>query len=208
MIGIEGIGLRKVSAYVEETRADGGEPSKRVVRRAVAAAVIANPWLGTGPRTDLTPVVATIAAPLGMLLSGYLLRLLGSADAVQAFGKGSVVGVDGEIEHGPALLHTTYFGNVLRERLGGTSYINFADVRGVAGTPLVVPMVHKHHDGARDYFESVRLHVPDAPQPGELVIAAVASDGPRPDARIGDRTTDPTVRLADYSGHPLLEAIP
>ena len=44
--------------------------------------------------------------------------------------------------------------------------------------------------------------------PGWLVIAAVASDGPRPDARIGDRTTDPPVRLADYAGHPLLEATP
>ena len=60
--------------------------------------------------------------------------------------------------------------------------------------------------GVSDYFESVRLEIPDAPRPHELVVAAVAADGPRPNARIGDRTTDPKVRLADYDGHPLLEA--
>ncbi|MEX3101516.1 hypothetical protein [Streptomyces sp. ST1020] len=36
-----------------------------------------------------------------------------------------------------------------------------------------------------------------APRPDELVVVAAASSGPRPNARIGDRRTDPAVRLAD-----------
>ena len=37
----------------------------------------------------------------------------------------------------------------------------------------------------------------DAPRAHEIVVVAAGSTGGRPNARIGDRTSDPVVRLAD-----------
>src|SRR5690349_22012947 len=45
-----------------------------------------------------------------------------------------------EIEHGGALIHTPFFGNVFRELTGGTSIIVFSDDRLPAGEPLTVPL--------------------------------------------------------------------
>jgi hypothetical protein len=161
------------------------------------AAVLRNPWAGRGFVADLQPAVEEVAPELAQLLTGKLIDALGGADRVEAFGKAAVVGLDGEIEHGGALIHTPYFGNVLRELTGGTSIIVFSDDRLPAGEPLTVPLWHKTAAATRSHYQTVQIRVPDAPRPDELVVVAAAASGPRPNARIGDRRTDPAVRLLD-----------
>ena len=51
---------------------------------------------------------------------------LGGVDAIEAFGKAAIIGSAGEIEHGGALIHMPYFGNLMREFLNGESIICFA----------------------------------------------------------------------------------
>ena len=85
-------------------------------------------------------------------------------DAVEAFGKAAIVGSAGEIEHGGALIHTPYFGNLMREFLEGESIICFADARAEAGEPLVVPLWHKTHAATRSHYQTVSTRVPDAPR--------------------------------------------
>ena len=112
---------------------------------------------------------------------------------IEAFGKAAVVGTAGEIEHAGALIHTPYFGNLMREFLEGESIICFADARSEAGETLVVPMWHKTHAATRTHYQTVTARVSDAPHAHEIVVIAAASTGPRPHARIGDRATDSVV---------------
>jgi hypothetical protein len=186
-------GIRKVVLYRETVVSENGREPARPAERATVAAVLANPWVGTGPETDLSPEVAEIAPVLARLLTDRLIAALGGADRIEAFGKAAVVGTAGEIEHAGALIHTPYFGNLMRDFLEGESIICFADTRADAGEALVVPMWHKTHAATRSHYQTVTARVPDAPRADELVVIAAASTGPRPHARIGDRATDPVI---------------
>lgn len=185
--------VRKTVLYSEDVLTENGTGPARAARRAVAAAVIENPWLGTGPTTDLSREVEAIAPALAKALTDRLIDVLGGVDAVEAFGKAAIVGTAGEIEHAGALIHTPWFGNLMRDFLDGESIICFADVRGDAGETLVVPMWHKTAAATRSHYQTISARVSDAPRAGEIVVMAAASTGPRPHARIGDRTTDPAV---------------
>ena len=188
-------GVRKTVLYCEDVLTENGASPALPVRRAVAAAVIANPWLGTGPSTDLAPEVEVIAPVLAKALTDRLIEALGGVEEIEAFGKAAIVGTAGEIEHAGALIHTPWFGNLMRDFLHGESIISFADVRGDAGETLVVPMWHKTAAATRSHYQTISARVSDAPRAGEIVVMAAASTGPRPHARIGDRTTDPTVNV-------------
>jgi hypothetical protein len=188
-----GIGIRKLSLYREETVLELGKAPASPVSRASVAAVVANPWVGTGVTTDLSAEVGEVAPLLAKLLTDRLIDALGGADRIEAFGKAAIVGTAGEIEHGGALIHTPYFGNLMREFLQGESIICFADTRAEAGEELIVPMWHKEHAATRSHYQTVSARVPDAPRADEIVVIAAASTGPRPHPRIGDRATDPAI---------------
>jgi hypothetical protein len=182
--------IRRILTVVEELVTELGDPVHTPVRRAAAVAVLANPWSGRAAGADLAPEVAALAPALAHALADRLLDALGSPEQVQAFGKAAIVGTDGELEHGAALIHTPYFGDVLRHRVDGSSVIVFSDQRAPAGTALTVPLWHKEHSTTRSHYQTVTVRVPDAPRPSEIAVIAAASDGPRPNARIGDRRTD------------------
>ncbi|KWX22656.1 peptide synthetase [Mycolicibacterium wolinskyi] len=189
------LGLRKVVVYRETVVTEAGVRPACPALQASVAAVVRNPWVGTGPARDLSPEVARIAPVLAQLVTRRLIDTLGGVDAVEAFGKAAIVGLDGEIEHGGALIHTPYFGNLMREFLDGESIICFADARAEAGDPLIVPLWHKTHAATRSHYQTVSTRVPDGPRADEIVIIAAGSTGPRPHPRIGDRTTDPAVTV-------------
>jgi hypothetical protein len=188
-------GLRKTVLYRESTLTESGIAPARPVSRAAVAAVVTNPWLGSGPGQDLGPAVEELAPGLAALLVDALAVALGGVDHLEAFGKAALIGTGGELEHGAALIHTPYFGNLVRGLLDGESIICFADTRGAPGEPLVVPMWHKNQAGTRSHYQTIETRVPDAPRPDELVIVVAGSTGPRPHPRIGDRTTDPAVSI-------------
>lgn len=185
--------LRRTCVYREDVLLENGTAPATPALRATAAAVIRNPWIGTGPDQDLAPHVETIAPVLARELTLRLTDALGGVEAIEAFGKAALVGAHGELEHAAALIHTPYFGNLMREFLAGESIICFADMRAEAGETLVVPMWHKVHAATRTHYQTITARVSDAPRADEIVIIAAASTGPRPHARIGDRLTDPRV---------------
>jgi hypothetical protein len=204
--------LRRFCTVTEDLVTELGQPVAQAVRRAAVAAVIANPWAGRGVVRDLNPDITAIAPVLAHELTARLIRALGGVDRVEAFGKAAIVGLGGEIEHAGALIHTPYFGNLFREITEGSSIIVFSDERMDAGASLTVPMWHKVEAATRSHYQTISIRVPDAPRAEEIVVIAAGSTGGRPNARIGDRTSDPQVRLVD---HPVsryssrsLEAIP
>lgn len=190
---VDAIGLRKLVTYRETVLTEAGASPARPALQASVAAVLRNPWAGTGPTHDLSDRTSHIAPVLARLLTDRLIEALGGAEVVKAFGKAAIVGSNGEIEHGGALIHTPFFGNLMREFLGGESIICFADTRAEAGETLIVPLWHKTKAATRDYYQTVSTRVSDAPRADELVIVAAGSTGPRPHPRIGDRATDPAI---------------
>ncbi|NYF14015.1 hypothetical protein HDC34_002309 [Pseudoclavibacter sp. JAI123] len=184
------LGVRKIFTAYEDVISDGGVDAPTAIRQASAVAVVRNPWIGQGKLADLTEATAEVAPVVAKLLSDRLLAALGGAGKVEAFGKAAVVGLEGEIEHAGALIHTPYFGNLLREFLEGTSIICFSDTRADAGGDLRVPLWHKTAAATRSHYQSLDVHLADAPHRDEIAVIAVASSGPRPHPRIGDRTTD------------------
>lgn len=89
---------------------------------------------------DLRPEIHAFAPVLGKEMVDRLLPLLSEGQPVEAFGKSAIVGVNGEIEHGSALIHTLRFGNFLRDAVKSTDFIPFSNKRGGPGNSITMPL--------------------------------------------------------------------
>ncbi|MGI3168209.1 amino acid synthesis family protein [Pseudooceanicola sp. C21-150M6] len=179
--------LRKIITLVEETRTEMGRPVLPPSRRALAAAVIANPFAGVYAE-DLSQLIET-GAELGDILGREALAALGcAADAVQGYGKAALIGEAGELEHGAALLHPS-LGAPLRAVLGGgKALVPSSKAMGTPGDVIDVPLGHKDAAYVRSHFDGMRLRVSDAPRPGEIVVAVALQVAGRPLPRVGGLT--------------------
>jgi hypothetical protein len=182
--------IRRTLLHVETILADGGREAARPLKLIAAVAVIENPWAGRGFVEDLRPEIRDISPQIGRLLSDMIVEAAGSGDAVEGYGKCSVVGMGGEMEHCASLIHYVPFGNAYREAVGAKTYLGFTNTRGPANTPIVIPLMDKHDGGRRSHYLTIQLSIPDAPADDELIVALGASVGGRPHHRIGDRYED------------------
>ena len=182
--------IRKTLLHVENTLIEGGREAARPLTLIAAMAVVKNPWAGRGFVEDLKPEIQDVAPILGELLTGMILKAAGSGEAVEAYGKSAVVGLDGEVEHASALIHTLRFGNHYRTAVGAKSYLAFCNTRGPANAPVMIPLMDKNDEGRRSHYLTIQTAIADAPAADEIVIALGASIGGRPHHRIGDRYQD------------------
>lgn len=182
--------IRKIVTVVDETRRDGERSAEPAYRRAAVGAVVRNPWHGRGYVDDLQPEVRALSPTLAVELAARLNDALGGPAGLEAFGKCAVTGLEGELEHGAALIHTPNFGDVLRERVDGSSVIAHSDTRAGAGAVVFVPMWHKTAATTRSHYQTIEFRVADAPGADEILVIAAGAAGPRPFHRIGDRSTD------------------
>ncbi|REG46002.1 amino acid synthesis protein [Paracoccus versutus] len=97
-----------------------------------------------------------------------------------------MVGLDGEVEHASALIHTLRFGNQYRSAVGAKSYLAFTNTRGPAHAPIMIPLMDKNDEGRRSHYLAIQFAIPDAPAADEIVVVLGASVGGRPHHRIGD----------------------
>lgn len=182
--------IRKTLLHVETTLIEGGRQAPTPLRLIAAMAVVKNPWAGRGFVEDLKPEIHTVAPILGELLTKMIIDTAGSGDVVEAYGKAAVVGLDGEVEHASALIHTLRFGNHYRTAVGAKSYLAFCNTRGGANAPIMIPLMDKNDEGRRSHYLTIQCAIPDAPAADEIVVALGASIGGRPHHRIGDRYQD------------------
>lgn len=182
--------IRKTLLQVETVLIEGGKAAPAPLRLYAALAVVKNPWAGLGYVEDLKPAIREAAPVLGALLTGMILEAVGSGAAVEAYGKSAVVGLDGELEHASALIHTLRFGNHYREAVGAKSYLAFCNTRGPANAPVMIPLMDKNDEGRRSHYLTIQTAIPDAPAADEILVALGASVGGRPHHRIGDRYQD------------------
>ena len=182
--------LRKFAKFVDKTFIEGGKKAKEPVLLVSVAAVIENPWAGKGFVEDLKPEILDLAPQLGDLLVPELTKEIGSGEKILAYGKAAMVGLNGEIEHASAFIHTLRFGNKFRDAVGGTSYLSFTNTRGPAGSKISIPMMHKTDSGLRPYYLTHEFTIHDAPFDDEIVIAIGGASSGRAHARTGDRYQD------------------
>lgn len=182
--------IRKTLLHVETTHIEGGKDAAVPLKLIAAIAVLKNPWAGRGFVEDLKPEIHAVAPVLGELLTKMIIETAGSGEAVEAYGKSAIVGLDGEIEHASALIHTLRFGNHYRTAVGAKSYLAFCNTRGPANAPIMIPLMDKNDEGRRSHYLTIQCAVPDAPAADEIVVALGASIGGRPHHRIGDRYQD------------------
>lgn len=182
--------IRKTLLNIETTLIEGGRAAPQPLKLITAAAVLKNPWAGRGYVEDLKPEIHAAAPILGELLTGMIIEAAGGGDRVEAYGKAAVVGLDGEVEHASALIHTLRFGNHYRTAVGAKSYLAFTNVRGPANCPVMIPLMDKNDEGRRSHYLTIHFSIPDAPAADEIVVALGASIGGRPHHRIGDRYQD------------------
>jgi hypothetical protein len=182
--------IRKVLRHHETTLIEGGKEAAKPLQLMAAAAVIRNPWAGSGFVEDLRPEIADQAPGLGELLTREILAMAGGGEAVEGYGKAAVVGCAGEVEHASGMIHTLRFGNHFREAVRAESYLSFTNTRGGPGAPVMIPLMHKNDAGMRSHYLTIQFSISDAPADDEILIALGASIGGRPHHRIGDRYQD------------------
>lgn len=181
--------IRKIVTYDEETLIEGYRVSKTPWRMFAVAAVVRNPWAGRFVE-DLKPEIMAYGPKLGEMMTQRMIALAGSGDAIEAYGKAAVVGLNGEVEHASGLIHTLRFGNFYREAVGAKSYLAFTNTRGGANAPIMVPLMDKNDAGRRSHYLTIQFSIPDAPRDDEIVVVLGGATSGRPHHRIGDRYQD------------------
>jgi hypothetical protein len=155
---------------------DGGNP----LRKVAVVGIVRNPQAGRRG-DDLTDMIAA-SAELGRSLSKHAVAAM-APYSVCSYGKGGIVGLDGEQEHINALVTST-FAAPLREAIGGAAaWISSFTKRAAPGSSIDVPLAHKDALYVRSHYDGMTITVPDGPQADEIaVIICVANRG-----RINDR---------------------
>jgi hypothetical protein len=176
--------IRKWYLQIEDTLANesgvlaDGEP----LRRFVIAAAIHNPFAGRY-EADLSSFIEP-SPSLGHEF-GRRIREAASGARIESYGKAVVVGVDGEYEHGNALL-TNPAANPVRDALGGgTSWVPSTGKRGGPGTLIDIPLAHKDALYVRSHYDTVTATFNDAPNRDEVVVIWAFATRGRLHARLG-----------------------
>ena len=174
--------VRKIKLDVEEVFHEGGPRSSVPLRIAVATVVVANPYAGQYVE-DLLPFMQQLRG-LGAQLSEQLIHALGGAGHVQAYGKGAIVGEDGELEHG-AVWHEAG-GWAMREALGNPkAIVPAAKTIGGSGCRVMIPLGHIQAAYVRSHFGVAEMTVWDGPRRGEIAFGLAMATGGRIHARLG-----------------------
>lgn len=186
MYTLGGLSVRKTVVLLDETHdSSGASDPDGPLRKVAACAVIRNPYAARIFSADLSALIegsAAVGRHLGILAADTL------GGPVQGYGKGAIVGVAGEQEHGNAAL-TSAFGDAFRAAIGGgRAWISSATKVGVAGAALDVPLAYKDEIWVRSHYDALEVRVTDGPLPDEIVVVAAVSNRGRINARLGGKT--------------------
>ena len=174
--------VRKIVFVEERVLAEAGKAVAKPVTRVAGIAVIQNPFAGQGYVEDLASLF-DVGAKLGEALMPDLVRRL--PNPATSYGKAAIVGLNGDFEHGGALIHPK-LGKPMRAAVGGGDAIISSNVKvAAAGSAIDVPLAHKDDIWSFDHFDTMTVMVADAPRPDEIMVVMIAADGGRPAPRVG-----------------------
>lgn len=181
------IKIRKKLVTVESVWHEGGPPLDHALQLGSLVVVVNNPFAGRYVE-DLSPLV-TASIELARQVVPELIEALGGADRIQAYGKGAIVGVHGELEHG-AIWHEAGGWSMRACLPKAKSIVPAAKVVGAAGTRIQIPLHHIEAAYVRSHFNTMDVGAVDGPRPDELLYALVMATGPRVHERLGGLRAD------------------
>lgn len=176
---------RRFFTVYDERKEAAGRPASPPLKRMAVCAIVANPYAGRFVE-DLRPMIdASIA--LGEEMA-HRLRATFGTEEIQSYGKGGLVGLNGEQEHANALL-TTAFANPLRKMIGrADAWISSFTKVCAPGTQIDIPMNHKDDVYVRSHYDGMSLMLADAPMPDEIALIFCVANRGRINARVGGLT--------------------
>ena len=181
------VNVRKCVLNVEDVWHDGGARAATPLRRGSVAAVLRNPYAGRYV-AEIQPLMEALK-PLGRAMAQRLIDALGGPGAIQAYGKGALIGLGGELEHG-ALWHLPG-GYGMRELLEGSHAIVPSTTKvGTAGACIDIPIHHRVAAYVRSHFDTLEVRIADAPRDHEMMLVLAMTTGPRPHERAGGLRAD------------------
>ncbi|MBN9017748.1 MAG: amino acid synthesis family protein [Rhizobiales bacterium] len=183
IIAVPTLAIRRQFVLTDIATAEAGLAADRPLVKVAVVVILNNPFAGKPFTEDLSPLIAP-SATLGSAMAAAAVAAMGGAP-IESYGKGAVVGLNGEQEHGIALI-TTPFGDALRAGIGGgQAWISSFSKRAAPGTVIDVPLAHKDALYVRSHYDGISVHLPDAPLPDEIAILAAFASRGRLNARLG-----------------------
>ena len=174
--------IRRTLTFIEEIAEAAGQRVDPPLRKVAVAAIIANPFAGRY-EPDLSPLTDASVA-IGREISTVAVALLGPHKP-ESYGKAALIGMNGEQEHGVAML-TTVFGNAMRDAAGGgKAWISSLTKRVAPGATIDIPLAHKDALYVRSHYDGITLTLHDAPLPNEIAIIGAYANRGRPNHRVG-----------------------
>lgn len=180
--------IRKWYLQIEDSLAgETGAPADgEPLRKIVIAACLHNPYAGRYVQ-DLSAWID--ASPELGREFGRRIGEAAAGRAIESYGKACLVGMDGEYEHGNALL-TNPAANPVREGLGGAkSWVPSTGKRGAPGTAIDIPLAHKDALYVRSHYDTVTAQFNDGPNRDEVVLVWAFATRGRLNARLGGLRT-------------------
>jgi hypothetical protein len=185
------LNIRRTYSLIEDKHETAGQRMETPVRKIAIVAVLENPYAGRYVE-DLSPLIEA-SAGLGVTMGKMALDALGAYE-VQSYGKGGLVGSNGEAEHASALL-TTAYANPLREVIGGgKAWISSMVKMGTPGCTIDIPMNHRDEIYVRSHYDGMTVSLQDTPMADEIAIIFCIASAGRINARVGGLTHDEVVR--------------
>lgn len=185
--------IRKWFLQIDDTLAteSGAGADGEPLRKIVVAACIHNPFAGRYVE-DLSSWIEP--SPQMGLEFGRRIKEAAHGQTIESYGKACLVGIDGDYEHGNALL-TNPAANPVRDAVGGgKSWVPSTGKRGGPGTTIDIPLAHKNALYVRSHYDTVSVTFPDAPNRDELLVCWAFATRGRLNARLGG------LKAADVKG--------
>jgi hypothetical protein len=174
--------IKRMLTFFDEVASEAGRAVSPPLRKVAVAAILDNPFAGRYEH-DLNSLTEASAA-IGQQICRIAVALI-LPHKPESYGKAAIIGMNGEQEHGVAML-TTVFGNEMRAAAGGgKAWISSLTKRASPGATIDIPLAHKDALYVRSHYDGMTIMLPDAPLPNEIaIICAYASRG-RPNHRVG-----------------------
>lgn len=181
------ITIRRRFVTLERTWHEFGPPLAEPIRRGWGAAVLHNPFAGTFSE-DLVPYMESLE-PLAFDMTNELLQTMGARPTdIESYGKGSIVGVAGEMEHA-AIWHNPGGAGIRRSLGGGAAGVSGSMKVGPAGCTLDLTIGNMDVGNVRSHYDVIPVTLGDAPRPNEMVVLVALATGGRPHPRLGTLVT-------------------
>ncbi len=183
------IQVRKKILNVETTYHEGGQAAQTPLLIGLIAVVVNNPFAGRYAEAAELAEFVKQARELANEMAPELVSALGGASRIETYGKGAIVGVNGELEHG-ATWHEAGGWAMRAVLTTAKSIVPASKFVGSAGSRLHVPLHHIEACYVRSHFNTAEVSVSDSPRPNELLFALAMSTGPRVHERLGGLRAD------------------